>query len=109
MILNELDNKFNFIPLLREVFYTEYKKDNNPKENKKELQEKFNFYFKKANEKGIIVGNFWKDTYFTTFHDIDYIGLEQYKNTATLYANTILQKNKNNSFPSHTTKKLRKR
>lgn len=99
MILNELDNKFNFIPLLREVFYTEYKKDNNPKENKKELQEKFNFYFKKANEKGIIVGNFWKDTYFTTFHDIDYIGLEQYKNTATHMQIQFCKKTKTIPFP----------
>ena len=60
----------------------------------KELAERFNRAFERASDKGIILGSYWKETYFSHFRDIDYVGLEQYMEMAEHYASVILQKNK---------------
>lgn len=91
-VLNELDKNFKSIPLLRERFCEEYKKNKISEESIKQIIEMFNYNFNKACDKGIILGRYWKDTYFCSFHDIDFIGLEQYMDTAEEFANAILQK-----------------
>lgn len=93
-VLKEQDRSFNSIPQLRNGFCKEYKKVNKLQEDLKELAERFNHAFERASDKGIILGNYWKETYFSHFRDIDYVGLEQYMEMAEHYANVILQKSK---------------
>jgi len=97
-VLKEKDSSFNSVPLLRNGFCKEYKKTNKIQEDLKQLLERFNHAFERASDKGIILGCYWKDTYFSHFRDIDYVGLEQYMEMAEHYASVILQKSKTDSI-----------
>lgn len=93
-VLKEKNTSFHSVSLLRDTFCEEYKKINKLQEDSKELLERFNQAFSNASDKGIILGNHYKDTYFCHFSDIDYIGLEQYMEMAEYYSDVILQRSK---------------
>ena len=93
-IIEQRDRSFNSVPLLRNSFCKEYKKVNKLEDDLEEIVDRFNQAFDKASDKDIILGRFWKETYFAHFRDIDYVGLEQYMGTAEHYATVILEKSK---------------
>ena len=93
-VLKEKDRSFNSVSLLRNGFCKEYKKINKLQEELKDIKDRFNQVFGSASDKGIILGSYWKETYFSSFRDLDYIGLEQYMEMAEHYASVILQKSK---------------
>lgn len=95
-VLNREDKSFNSVPKLRNGFCVEYKKVNNLEDDLEQLEDKFNQVFEKCCDKGIILGRYWKGTYFCQIHDIDYVGLEPYMDSAKYYAKVILQENKLN-------------
>lgn len=90
--LDRKDGSFHSVPLVREVFCQKDKTEN--EEDINEPVKRFNYFFKKANENGVVLGRFWEDTYFASFRDIDFVGLEKYMDTAEDYATAILQKNR---------------
>lgn len=92
--LKEQDRSFNSISLLRDGFCKEYKKINDLTEDLQELSDRFNEAFEKACDKGILLGRFWEETYFSHFRDIDYVGLEPYMGMAEHYARVISQNGK---------------
>ena len=91
-ILNEIDKTFKSTSLLREEFCKEYKKVNKSQETIEEIKEKFNDSFDMASKKEIILGRSWEGTYYTSFREIDYVGLEGYILLAEHYAKVVLQK-----------------
>ena len=93
-VLEEQDRSFHSVSQLRNGFCKEYKKVNDLQEDLKVLADRFNQAFERASDKGIILGSYWKETYFSYFCDIDYVGLEQYMEMAEHYASVILQKSK---------------
>lgn len=93
-VIKERDKSFNSVSILRNSFCKEYKKVNKLEDDLKEIADRFNQAFHQASEKDIILGNFWKETYYVHFRDIDYIGLEEYMSTAEQYATVILEKSK---------------
>jgi len=106
-VLKEKDRSFNSVPLLRNGFCKEYKKINKLQEELKDIKDRFNQVFESASDKGIILGSYWKETYFSSFRDIDYIGLEQYMEMAEHYASVILQKSKTEEGKTYS-KKLKR-
>jgi len=54
----------------------------------------FNQAFEKASDKGLILGRYWRNIYFTFFKDIDFIGLEEFMELAEHYVDVILQRNR---------------
>lgn len=93
-VLDKNDSSFNSVSILRERFCNEYMKLSEAEENINDIIEMFNCSFDKAGDKGIIVGRFFKEMYFPSFRNIDYVGLDSYMPLANHYASVILQKNK---------------
>ena len=94
VVLKKNDENFSSTPQLRSIFCREYKKNNKLHDDLEELTERFNCVFKRISDKGIILGCFWEENYFCHFCDIDFVGLEQYMETAEHYANVILNETK---------------
>ena len=92
-VLKELDRSFNLVSILRNQFCKEYKKVNKLKDYIKELKDLFDYSFNKASDNDIIYGRFWDETYSAYFKEIDYVGLDEFRDVAEYYANSILQKN----------------
>ena len=107
-ILDKEDRNFRSISLLRERFCKEYIKLSDSKERIENVIEKFNKTFNKANDKGLILGRSNKETYFTSFRDIDFVGLDSYMGLAQHYANVVLQKVKDGE-KNHYCKKIKKK
>lgn len=93
-LLDEKAPEFKDIPIIRKRFSKEYKKLNNCEESIKEIEEMFNQAFDKASDKGLILGRYWRNIYFTFFKDIDFIGLEEFMELAEHYVDVILQRNR---------------
>ncbi len=87
--LDSLDKSFDSISILRERFCREYQLLNNI-DNLERIYDEFNCVFNKLNDKDIVLGRFWKETYFPTLREIDYNGLEEYMIPAKHYANVVL-------------------
>lgn len=98
-VLYKTDSNFNSVPTLRERFCKEYIKLSEPEETINDVVERFNFSFNKANDNKIILGHSFKEMYFPSFRDIDYVGLDSYMDSANHYASVILQKNKDEETP----------
>ncbi len=93
-VLDKKDDDFESISILREKFCSEYIRLSDSEENLNNVIEMFNFSFNKANDNGIILGRSFQETYFSSFRDIDYIGLNSYVDLANHYANIVLQETK---------------
>ena len=93
-VLKRLDNRFESIPELREFFCEEYKQIYPSREDLNQLKERFHHAYEIANERGIVYGSCWEESYGSNFQDIDFIGLEQYMKMVEHYniAQNILRK-----------------
>lgn len=98
-VLDKVDSSFKSVSTLRERFCSEYIKLSETKETIKDVIEMFNYSFDKANDKEIIIGRSYKEMYFSSFRDIDYVGLEPYMDLAYHYASVILQKISDDNKP----------
>lgn len=92
--LYDQDPHFNSTSIFRDRFCQEYMKNNSDVETEEEIIEMFHHYFNKANDKHVILGRNYQETYSVTLSDMDLIGLESYMDTAKDYAEHILQKDK---------------
>lgn len=92
--IQEIDERFTSVSLLRENFCKEYIKLNNIEDNTSKITEMFNKSFEIASDKGIILGRYYRETYYCSFQEIDFIGLEEYMEEAKYYANVILEESK---------------
>lgn len=95
-IIDKEDKNFQSVSTLRERFCNEYMKLNKTKKNINEVIEMFNYSFDNACKKGIILGRSFKEIYFTSFQEIDYVTLDSYTDLAKHYASIVLHKSKNN-------------
>lgn len=91
-VLDKTDSSFKSVSTLRERFCREYIKLSESEETINDVVERFNFYFDKASDNEIILGRSFKEMYFPSFRDIDYVGLDSYMELANHYASVILQK-----------------
>lgn len=98
-VLDKVDSSFKSVSTLRERFCSEYIKLSETKETIKNVIEMFNYFFDKANDNEVIIGRSYKEMYFTSFKEIDYVGLEPYTGLANYYASVILQKNNDDNKP----------
>lgn len=93
-VLDNEESDFDSVSLLRERFCSEYMKLKENEKNIDEVIDMFNASFDKASRKKIILGRSFQESYFASFRDIDYVGLESYFDLANHYANVVLQKTK---------------
>lgn len=106
-VLDKMDNNFKSVSTLREKFCREYIKLSESEETFDDIVERFNTSFDKASNNKIILGRSFKEIYFSSFRDIDYVGLDSYMDEASHYANVILQKTRDSEEVPFS-KKLRK-
>lgn len=93
-ILDNEESNFDSVSILRERFCREYVKLNENEKSIDEVIDMFNASFDKASRKKIILGRSFQESYFASFRDIDFVGLEAYSDLARHYANVVLQKTK---------------
>lgn len=93
-VLNQRKSGLASVSILRERFCKEYHKNNESEGSISDIEERFNKAFSKASDKRIIVGRYWKETYFCSFREIDLVGLEPYQEIAEHYADVVLQQDK---------------
>lgn len=91
-IIDEIDHSFNSIPLLRARFCEAYQSFKQTDAAFDTTIADFNRLFDKACDNDIVYGRHWKPTYFLSFREIDFIGLEEYYDTAERFAHVILQR-----------------
>lgn len=91
-VLSKEDKSFNSVYILRERFCNEYLRLTNVAENLEDIILLFNYCFDKASDKDLIIGRSFKETYFASFRDIDFVSLYSYMDKAQYYACVILDK-----------------
>lgn len=90
--LKHKDESFQSIPILRERFCSEYLHSSASQKEIEDVTMMFNRLFNQISSRGLLVGKYFRDTYFTTFCDIDLVGLDSYRENAEHYADIILEK-----------------
>lgn len=91
-VLDKTDSSFKSVSTLRDGFCKEYIRLSKSEESINDVIERFNSCFDKASDNEIIIGRSFKEKYFPSFRDIDYVGLDSYMDLANHYASVILQK-----------------
>lgn len=106
-IIKNIDRSSKSVSILRERFCNEYVNLSESEINLNDVIEMFNFAFDKACDNDLIMGHSSEKVYFTSFRNIDYVGLEPYLDLAGHYANAVLQETKDNDENAFS-KKLKK-
>lgn len=91
-VLRQEDKKFKSVSILRERFCKEYIEMNALKDNLEDIEEMFNHSFEKASDSGIILGRYYRESYFAHFYEMDLVGLDSYMEMARYYADVVLSR-----------------
>ncbi len=93
-MLTRIDANFDSVKELRIGFCKQYNDDNNGRFDIRELHDRFNDFFNKAYEDGIISGNASGDNYSAYFYEADYGGLDNHIEKGIKYAEGIVNRDK---------------
>ena len=102
--LHEIDSSFDNTSLFRDEFCKDYKKTIQSHYTLKEIHDKFNKAFTKANDIGIILGRFWRDDFSSYAYPIDLVGLESYTEKSMELAKKIILKQRAKSMAQENSK-----
>ena len=89
--IQEIDNDFNSISLLQKNFCKTIGSKKNLEKDKTQIEERFYIAWKNANDKDIILGSIYDETYSAHFHKFDFKEIEAYIEEAQHYADIILK------------------
>ena len=92
--IQEIDNDFNSISLLQKNFCKTIGSKKNLEKDKTQIEERFYIAWKNANDKDIILGSIYDETYSAHFHKFDFKEIEAYIEEAQHYADIILKSTK---------------
>lgn len=93
-MLSRIDATFDSVKDLRVGFCKQFNDENNGRFDIKELHDKFNIFFNKMGEQGIISGTSSGDNYSAYFYEADYGGIDDYIEKGIKYAEGIINRDK---------------